>query len=76
MPKRKNPPTILTPEPEPPEWITRQEAAKLLGVNIRTVDRRIIEGKIKTKQPKVIRGRGGIRLLVSRADVEALASDE
>lgn len=65
-----------TKEPEPqPEYITREQAAEMLGVNVRTVDRRIKEGELHTKRPKVIRGRGGNRLLIKRADVEALQAD-
>lgn len=59
-----------------PEWITREDAAALLGVHVRTVDRRISEGAIKTKRPRVIRGRNAPRLLVKRSDVEALAAED
>lgn len=67
-------PAATTTATTAPEWITREAAADLLGVNVRTVDRHIKEERIKSKRPKVIKGRGGIRILVKRSDVEALAN--
>lgn len=68
--KSTNKQSAATPAPE---WITRQQAAELLGVDVRTVDRHIKAERIKTKRPKLVIGRGGIRILVRRADVEILA---
>lgn len=61
---------ILSPEPpEPvdqiPQYVTRQRAAELLGCNVRTIDRKIREGRLKRYMLS-----GRVRLLLS--DVEAL----
>ncbi len=48
------------------EWITRKEAAELLGVHARTVDYRVATGKITEYRD------GLNRLRFNRAELEAL----
>jgi hypothetical protein len=59
----------------PTDLITRQEAAKLLGLNSpRMVDRLAAAGKLRKFVLPFGTGRGGSRVRVSRAEVEALLS--
>ncbi len=71
--KTKTPPPIAT-DTTASEWITREAAAEILSVNVRTIDRHIKEKRIKTKRPRIVKGRGGIRILVRRSDVDAIAN--
>lgn len=54
------------------EWITKQEAAKMLGVHLRQVEKRISQGYIEKRfLPRKMNERQA-RVEVSRRDVEAL----
>lgn len=62
------------PDKKLPEWISREEAAALANVDIRTIDRWVKLGHVEARKPKIIRGRSGIRVLIKAADVEAVAN--
>lgn len=54
------------------EYISRSQAAQLLNVDVRTVDRFAKQGKLTPKHSAVGVGRGGTRVFFDRAEVEAL----
>lgn len=54
-------------------FVTRQQAAWILNVSVRTVDRLAVSGRLKAKRSSVGFGRGGLRIFFERVDVEKLA---
>jgi excisionase family DNA binding protein len=74
-------PSFKTPEEKTmpkskPAHITRKEAAELLQVSERTIDRLIRRGTLHTVKPAIVRGQGGARILIARADVDKLLAAE
>lgn len=50
-----------------PDWLSKRDAADMLGISVRTIDRRIAEGELAA-----YRGRGSDRLVrIRRADLLA-----
>ncbi len=54
---------------------TRAQTAKVLGVNMRTVDRLAKVGKLTPRRSAIGRGRGGTRIYFDAAQVEALLNE-
>ncbi len=54
------------------EWISKQEAAVLLDVNVRQIEKRVLAGYISKRYQPRLRGQGTARVEVLRADVLAL----
>ncbi len=54
------------------QYITREEAAEMLRVSVRTIDRYIEKKILKAYRSKVGLGRGGRRIYLKRVDVESL----
>lgn len=59
----------------PSEFVTREEAAELLDVSVRTIDRLADDGELKVYRSKIGVGRGGRRIFFKRTDVEKLRDE-
>lgn len=62
------------PKESKSEWITKEEAAKILGVNVRQVQKRAEQGYIEKRPLPRLPNERQARVVYARRDVEALAA--
>ena len=61
------PPVRVEPPNNRPEFLSKQDAARMLGVSVRTIERYILEGKLTKRMV-------GKRVRVNRWEVEYLVN--